>query len=292
MIQIKSWRDGKVLYTAETANDVKTALEEAVKARADLGYANLRYADLRYADLRSANLGSANLGSADLRSADLRSADLRYADLRYADLRSANLGSANLRYADLRSANLRSADLRYANLRSADLRYANLRSADLRYADLRSANLGSANLGSLPDDSHKHPLWVFRADFFAVLDSAPSEVAGVRKALVEGKVNGSTYRGDCACLVGTIANVAGQPIKDEIPDIVCGIKPDSSRPAEVWFMPIAEGHTADLDRAEHQYEGEFRATKALEWLDEWTVSRKAIAKALAPKRKRKPKGKA
>ena len=103
-IEIKSWRDGKVLYTAKTAHDVRTAVEEAVREGADL-----RSANLGYADLRSANLGSADLGYANLGSADLGSANLGYANLGSADLRSANLGSA-----DLGSANLRSADLRFA----------------------------------------------------------------------------------------------------------------------------------------------------------------------------------
>ena len=102
---------GEVLYRSETANTLRGAVVEAVKAGADLGSANLgsadlRSANLRSADLRSANLRSANLGFADLGSADLGFADLRSANLRSADLRSANLGSANLRFADLRSANL------------------------------------------------------------------------------------------------------------------------------------------------------------------------------------------
>jgi Pentapeptide repeats (8 copies) len=147
VIEIKRWTDGKVLYVAKTAADVRSAVLEAVREKANLGYADLGsadlgYADLGYANLRSANLGSANLGSADLGSANLGSADLRYADLGYADL-----GSADLRYADLGYANLRSADLRSANLGSADLRYADLRYADLGYADLRYADLGSADLG-------------------------------------------------------------------------------------------------------------------------------------------------
>jgi hypothetical protein len=109
MIEIKHRINGKVLYTAENASDVREAVEEAVKAKA--------------------NLDSADLRCAELRSANLRSANLRYANLRYADLRS-----ANLRYADLRSANLGYADLGYADLGYADLRYADLRYADLRYA--------------------------------------------------------------------------------------------------------------------------------------------------------------
>jgi Pentapeptide repeats (8 copies) len=74
MIEIKSWRDGKVLYIAKTAADVRSAVEEAVREKANLGYADLGYADLR----------STDLGYADLRSANLGSANLRYADLRYA----------------------------------------------------------------------------------------------------------------------------------------------------------------------------------------------------------------
>ena len=119
MIEIKSI-SGRVLYTAQNATDVRSAVIEAVAAKADLGYADLRSADLGYADLRYADLGYA----------DLRSADLGYADLRYADLRSANLG-----YANLRSANLRSANLDYVDLRSADLRYAE--NADLAIAQTR-----------------------------------------------------------------------------------------------------------------------------------------------------------
>ncbi len=81
---------GIVLFETE-AVDMKSAVQFAIKAKADLSSANLR-------------------------SADLRSADLRYADLRYADL-----SSADLRYANLSYANLSSADLRYADLSSADL---------------------------------------------------------------------------------------------------------------------------------------------------------------------------
>ena len=94
-IDIKSIT-GKVLYTATSATDVRTALAEAIEASADLRYADLSSADLSSADLRSADLSSADLSSADLSSADLRSADLSYADLSSANLRSADLSSAEL----------------------------------------------------------------------------------------------------------------------------------------------------------------------------------------------------
>src|SRR2546421_621057 len=75
LFEIKSWIDGKILFSLECAS-LKICVEAAVKAKADLGYA-----DLRSANLRSANLTSANLSSADLRSADLRSANLASANL-------------------------------------------------------------------------------------------------------------------------------------------------------------------------------------------------------------------
>lgn len=117
MIEIKRWTDGKVLYTAETASDVREAVIEARR-------------------------GEVNLREANLRRANLWGADLRGADLGEADLREANLGEANLR-----EANLGEADLGGANLWGADLGGADLREANLGGADLGGANLGGANLG-------------------------------------------------------------------------------------------------------------------------------------------------
>lgn len=75
----------------------------------------------------------------------------------------------------------------------------------------------------------------YRADLFDVLLRAPKEVAGLLAAVREGRIDGSTYSGECACLVGTIANVRG-----------CNVDTldyrDSSRPIEQWFMMIKPGH--------------------------------------------------
>ena len=136
-IQIKSWRDGRVLYTAKTAKDVREAVEEARMRGAYLRDAYLRGANLGGADLRDAYLGGANLGGADLRGADLGGAYLGGADLG-----GAYLGGAYLRGAYLGGANLGGAYLGGANLGGAYLR-----GAYLRYADLRDAYLGGADLG-------------------------------------------------------------------------------------------------------------------------------------------------
>jgi uncharacterized protein YjbI with pentapeptide repeats len=271
-IEIKHWISGAVLFEYDKEeNTIRDTVLEAIRQGADLSsadlrsanlrYANLRSADLSSADLRSANLSSANLSSADLRSANLRSADLRYANLRSADLSSADLRSADLRYANLRSADLRSANLRSADLSSADLRSANLSSADLRSADLssanlssadlRSANLRSANLSSadlygmtldkLPQDFINQ----CSRDILFILGCLKAEVPALRKSLIDGKVDGTQYQGECACLIGTLANADGGLEK------VCSAIPFYERGThnygEMWFLNIREGDTPETN---------------------------------------------
>jgi hypothetical protein len=111
---------------------------------------------------------------------------------------------------------------------------------------LRGADLSSADLRPIRDD------------FWAVLSAAPKEVAGLRAAIVEGRINGSTYEGQCACLVGTIANVRACGHRD------LGIlKPEPSRPIERFFLLIQEGNTP----ANHA-----PSKIVLEWLDEWVAN--------------------
>ncbi|RIU40384.1 pentapeptide repeat-containing protein [Mycobacteroides abscessus] len=154
MIEIKSV-GGRVLYTAQSAADVRGAVIEALSRGANLWEADLRGANLRGANLRGANLRGANLWEANLRGANLRGADLRGANLRGADLRGADLWGADLWGADLCGADLRGANLRGANLWEADLRGANLWEANLRGANLRGvecADLIVARTRILPDE--------------------------------------------------------------------------------------------------------------------------------------------
>ncbi len=133
------------------------------------------------------------------------------------------------------------ADLSYANLRYADLSYANLRYADLSYADLRYANLRS-----------------FKADLWMTLTQNRLEVPALIGALRDGRVDGSTYEGDCACLVGTLANA--KEVSYEILDH------GASNPAEQWFAMIRKGDKPGDDSA-----GGFASKMALEWALEWAV---------------------
>ena len=100
MIEIRSRFDGRVLYAAETAQDVRAAAVQAVAAESSLYGANLRGADLRGANLRGANLREADLHGANLRGANLREADLRGADLYGANLRGADLHGAGILHID------------------------------------------------------------------------------------------------------------------------------------------------------------------------------------------------
>ncbi len=160
-----------------------------------------------------------------------------------AGVEAAVKGGANLRDANLRGANLRDAYLGGANLGGA-----NLRDANLRDAYLRGANLRDAYLGGVKDDLRK------------VLDAAPGEVTGLLTALREGRIDGSQYQGQCACLVGTIANLRHEPHDA----LKIDLRPDASRPSEVWFLAIGRGDTPETSQV---------AAITAGWIEEWIAER-------------------
>jgi uncharacterized protein YjbI with pentapeptide repeats len=109
-IEIKHLFTSAILFSLETEN-IKLAVEAAVKSRASLSGASLSGADLSGADL-----SGASLSGADLSGADLIGANLSGAYLGRADLSGAYLGRANLSGADLSGAYLGRANLSRANL--------------------------------------------------------------------------------------------------------------------------------------------------------------------------------
>jgi uncharacterized protein YjbI with pentapeptide repeats len=235
-IEIKSWLSGSILFEYESENNtIKNTLEHAI---------------LRNADLRNADLRGAILRNADLTGAVLTGADLTGAVLTGADLRNANLSGAILRNANLRGADLRNANLSDANLSGAILRNANLRGADLTGADLTGAVLRGAVLTPIKNDM-----------FIVLLHSIP-EIPFLKKNIIEGKVNGSTYEGQCACLSGTLVNGAkitdGQQEKEIIKKIMsCR---DASRPIERFFLGINIGDTPENSQF---------SKLALAWIEEF-----------------------
>jgi len=149
-IEIKSWINGKVLFTLECAS-WRVALEAAVKQGAYLQGAYLQGeylqgADLQGADLQGAYLKGAYLQGAYLKGAYLQGAYLQGADLQGADLKGADLQGAYLKGAYLKGADLQGAYLKGAYLQGAYLQGAYLKGADLKGADLKGAYLKGAYL--------------------------------------------------------------------------------------------------------------------------------------------------
>jgi hypothetical protein len=120
---------------------------------------------------------------------------------------------------------------------------ARLDRASLVGASLVDARLVGARLTPIRDD-----LW-------AVLSSCPAEATGLLSALRDGRVDGSTYSGECACLVGTLANCRNVEY-----DAIPGLTPNLSRPAEVFFIAIRPGDTPEKSQF---------AKLAAEWTEEW-----------------------
>lgn len=220
-IDLKRRRSGEVLFSVD-ADSFKLAVEAANTTKVDLAEVNLLETDLAGANLNGARLSGANLTATNLTGANLSGCDLSEAEL----------GEANLSWAKLSG----------ANLNGAKLRETNLNWTDLKGASLDRANLVEANLRAI-----KHDVW-------GVLLHARAEVPFVRKAILSGKINGSIYAGECACLCGTIAQ-ARQVSLRELDFIV-----DSNSLAERFFLAINEGVTPDISPA---------ARLALEWIDEF-----------------------
>jgi len=245
---------GDVQFTAEITTTPD--MLPSVKLGLAVKWARESDADLSAANLGGANLGGANLGGANLSAANLGGANLGGANLGGAYLGGAYLGGAYLRDASLRGANLSGANLRDANLRGANLRGANLRDASLRGANLSDASLSDANLsGAYLSDAYLSGAYLrsIEADFRYILSRAHKEVPALIAALKDGRVDGSTYEGGCACLVGTLENAGAD-----------GLPHEGSSPAESWFAPISKGTKPGDDS-----EGGFRSAKALEWAESY-----------------------
>jgi hypothetical protein len=124
-VEIKNRWTGNVIYATQVADDdpypIRTALEKAVAARANLSEANLADADLSDADLTDAYLAYANLARANLTRANLTRANLADVNLTDANLTRTNFASAYLVGANLIGTNLTGTNLRGVNLTGANL---------------------------------------------------------------------------------------------------------------------------------------------------------------------------
>src|SRR3990167_2405162 len=146
--------------------------------------------------------------------------------LKYADLSGLNLSGSNLSNADLSGSNLSG-----SNLSNADLSGSNLSDAHLSCADLSGSTLSYTDLSAI------------KTDYFSVLSIAKDEVLSFYNLVLEGKINGRVYEGDCVCLVGSIANIR----KENHEKLTIDLKPESTRPIEQFFAAIRRGDTPETN---------------------------------------------
>jgi hypothetical protein len=97
-----------------------------------------------------------------------------------------------------------------------------------------------------------------RDDILSFVEKNPDQIPGLLSALIEGRVNGRDYFGECSCLLGTIASLklGHTATKLDIPDQfkdsegfksgfleLVGRTPRESSYAESWFYEITPGDT-------------------------------------------------
>ncbi len=141
--------------------------------------------------------------------------------------------------ANLYGANLYGADLHGANLRGANLHGANLRGANLYDANLRGADLRGANLKKLPVDFINQ----CSRDILFIFSCLKKEVPFLKDKLLKGEIDGSQYKGHCACLIGTLANADGGV--DKVCQTIPFYEKGTHNMGETWFLNIKKGDTPE-----------------------------------------------
>jgi hypothetical protein len=121
-----------------------------------------------------------------------------------------------------------------------------------------NSQFDSASINNLKASGALEPV---RFDFFGRLLVLKNEVAFLKQALIEGRVDGSTYTKECSCFMGTAAR-AKKCSHTELP----GIKPDASSDTERWFMGISKGDTPENSEI---------VKLTLEWIEEFEFYLKA-----------------
>ena len=125
------------------------------------------------------------------------------------------------------------------NQRDADLRGANLRGANLRDANLYGADLRGANLWQLPQDYINQ----CSRDILSIFNYLKKEVSFLKDMLVKGKVDGTQYEGECACLIGTLANGDGGVAK--VCETIPFYEKGTHNFGEMFFLNIKKGDTPE-----------------------------------------------
>ena len=115
-----------------------------------------------------------------------------------------------------------------SNLSGSDLRGCDLSGCDLSWCNLRGSDLRGCDLAPIKND------------FFIVLLYSIPEISFLKETIINGKIDGSTYDGDCACLSGTICKKA-LGVNHEL----AYSQRDAKRPIERFFLGIKPGDTPE-----------------------------------------------
>lgn len=241
----------------------RASLKRIQLTKGDVSDANFREADLTGAIMRDlkahrTNMSFALMMDADASRADWTDADLSHSKLIGTTMENNVLTRAHLHSAILRGATLTGSILSHANLHDADLMLTDLTNVIFEHCDVTNAQFSRANLSGcvfIDTDLRTANLRTIKEDFWLILSHARDEIDGLAQALRDGRVDGSTYTGSCACLIGTIANVRGVSVNR-----LGSVVPDKKRPAERWFLGILKGDTPENNQI---------AEITLEWIEEF-----------------------
>jgi hypothetical protein len=114
----------------------------------------------------------------------------------------------------------------------------------LEAAITEGANLKGACLKGAKNISQSY-INLCSRDILFVLQHLKHEVSALRQLLIDGKVDGTQYEGECVCLFGSLANANGDMEK------VCSAIPFYERGlhnyGEQWFWQIREDDTPETN---------------------------------------------
>lgn len=137
---------------------------------------------------------------------------------------------------------------------------------DLDFAILAKEAESEIVLINIPDGKLYQTVQDAHESFKRILDTfaTPEAVADLRQHLVEGRIDGNTYFGECACIFGTLANFLQAMEPDEMPSLVWDVENYGITPAERLFIYIHRGDTPTSNPV---------AELVLRWLDLYTTGK-------------------
>ena len=126
----------------------------------------------------------------------------------------------------------------------ANLSRADLSGADLSGADLFGANLFGADLSRAKNIPQSY-INICSRDMLFIFEHLKAELPFLREKLIKGEVDGTQYEGECACLIGTLANADGGV--DKVCKMIPYYEKGLHNMGEQWFYNIKKGDTPETN---------------------------------------------